>query len=47
MKYTIENYFGGEMKDETLHANTLEEAKSLQRGEFSLIINNTTNTVSE
>ena len=47
MKYTIENYFGGEMKDEILYANTFKEAKSLQRGEFSLIINNTINTVSE
>jgi hypothetical protein len=46
-KYTIENYFGGEQKDELLYADNYKEARKLQRGEFSLIINNVTKEVKE
>lgn len=46
-KYTIENYYGGEQQDEILYADSYKAAKTLQRGEFSLIINNVTNKVSE
>jgi len=46
-KYTIENYFGGEREDELLYANSYKEARKLQRGEFSLIINNVTKEIRE
>jgi len=46
-KYTIENYHGGEQEDETLYADSYQEARKLQRGEFSLIINNVTKAVVE
>jgi len=46
-KYTIENYHGGEQEDETLYADSCQEARKLQRGEFSLIINNVTKAVIE
>jgi|TARA_R110000803_G_scaffold54405_1_gene111119 hypothetical protein len=46
-KYTIENYYGGEQEDEMLYADDYKSAKSLQRGEFSLIVNNVTKKVSE
>jgi len=46
-KYTIENYFGGEWEDEILYADSYKDARKLQRGEFSLIINNVTKVVKE
>lgn len=46
-KYTIENYHGGEQEDEILYADSYKEARKLQRGEFSLIINNVTKEVRE
>ena len=45
--YRVENYHGGEQPNETLSADSYEIAKTLQRGEFSLIINNVTNEVYE
>ncbi len=46
-KYTIENYHGGEQEDEILYADSYKDARKLQRGEFSLIINNVTKEVRE
>ena len=46
-KYTIENYYGGERDDELLYADNYKDARKLQRGEFSLIINNVTKEVKE
>ena len=46
-KYTIENYHGGEREDEILYADSYKDARKLQRGEFSLIINNVTKVVKE
>jgi hypothetical protein len=46
-KYTIENYHGGEQEDEILYADSYKDARKLQRGEFSLIINNVTKVVRE
>ena len=46
-KYTIENYYGGERDDELLYADSYKEARKLQGGEFSLIVNNVTKVVKE
>ena len=46
-KYTIENYYGGERDDELLYADNYKDARKLQGGEFSLIINNVTKEVKE
>ena len=46
-KYTIENYYGGERDDELLYADNYKDARKLQCGEFSLIINNVTKEVKE
>ena len=46
-KYTIENYYGGEQEDELLYADSYKEARKLQGGEFSLIINNITKVEKE
>ena len=46
-KYTIENYYGGERDDELLYADNYKDARKLQFGEFSLIINNVTKEVKE
>jgi len=44
-KFCIENYFGGEMKDEVLYTDTLEKARQMARGEHSLIIDIQNNTI--